>query len=686
MALFCQKLSKRLNYGTRMNFSVMPRILEIFVTINFVIRKILLTIFLFLFIFIPKAFAEEELPTNKAEFATSYDVTYDVSDNGVTTVTEKVTLKNLTSEYYATQFSLTIGSTAVTDVTASDPSGPLETKVEKKGTSITIEVKFNQQVVGIGKILPWTLSFKSKDFASKQGSVWEVSIPKVAVRSNLEGYNLTLAVPTSFGTPTSITPTPNKQSSDFNKLFLSFTKNQLQDQGVLANFGDKQLFDFKLSYHLENTNFVPIITNIALPPDTAFQDVVFSRIDPKPINVTVDGDGNYLAWYRLGRGEKLDVMAIGSAKLYVESKVKNPSIRGSILSKYLEPSKYWESNHPTIKTKLSEILVNNTAESNFEKAKLIQRWVASNLTYDTKRLVGKGAERLGAVTALANPTGVVCMEFTDLFIALARSAGIPARELNGYAYTANPELRPLSLTQDILHAWPEFWDENKGWVMVDPTWESTTGGVDYFNKLDLNHFTFVVKGLSSEEPIPAGSYKRSLKPSDDGYKYVGQDSRDVKVEFAKEDFLGKPQIDVSFDVSNTIISGWPTKLKIKVKNQGNAVLASGPLTVTTSTLSVLSGQRNTGPIPAFGEGEFEVDLRTKSFLDNYNDEIVVEVAGQKFTKQLNVRPILIFQNFPVGLIILVASLGGIYFITLGGFIYRKKYLRRQIEKPVDKVN
>ena len=87
-------------------------------------------------------------------------------------------------------------------------------------------------------------------------------------------------------------------------------------------------------------------------------------------------------------------------------------------------------------------------------------------------------------------------------------------------------------------------------------------------------------------------------------------------------------------------------------------------------------------IETFGEGEFTVDLRTKSLLDNYDDKLIVEVAGQKFTKQVSIRPILIFQSFPLGLILLGLGLGGIYFATLGGFIYRKKYMSRG--KPVDK--
>jgi len=43
--------------------------------------------------------------------------------------------------------------------------------------------------------------------------------------------------------------------------------------------------------------------------------------------------------------------------------------------------------------------------------------------------------------------------------------------------------------------------------MIDPTWGSTTSGIDYFKNLDLDHIAFVIKGSESEYPIPAGGYK-----------------------------------------------------------------------------------------------------------------------------------------------------------------------------------
>jgi len=83
------------------------------------------------------------------------------------------------------------------------------------------------------------------------------------------------------------------------------------------------------------------------------------------------------------------------------------------------------------------------------------------------------------------------MEFTDTFITLVRALGIPAREINGYAYAQNDRLRPLGLEQDVLHSWPEYYDfASQTWQQVDPTWGNTTGGLDYFHKFDLDHFTF----------------------------------------------------------------------------------------------------------------------------------------------------------------------------------------------------
>ena len=604
-------------------------------------------------------------PASGSEFTTSYDVIYDIDAGGTTTVTEKINLRNLTSEYFANQFKLIIGATQVSDVKAFDSGGAAQVQSEQKGTSTTITVKLNQQVVGLGKQSSWTLQFKSKDFAQNLGKVWEVRAPKVSSEANLEGYNLTISVPLSFGEPTLISPTPKTQTTSSGKMFLTFEKSQLTSSGVSASFGTHQLFDFDLSYHLENPNLVPVITNIALPPDTAFQDIIFQRIDPAPLNVTVDNDGNYLAWYRLNRGQKLEVKAIGSAKLYTQSKVKDPTLSADLRKIYTQSNKYWEKENPQIQQKLTEILGVNPSQSPSEKVRLIYRYVVSSLKYDPGRLKDN-IERLGALTALNNPSQAVCMEFTDLFIALARAAGIPSRELDGFAYTANTTLRPLSLSKDILHSWPEFWDEKKGWVMVDPTWENTTGGVDYFNKLDLNHFVFAIKGTSSGQPPPAGSYK-----------YIGQDSHDVKVSLSDNDFLVKPQLEVKIDNADPILAGFPEKIKVKVSNVGSGVYPGASFSINSNKLIFLGSKAEAlGPIPAFGSASFDFNVRTKSLFDSFSDTAVVLIGSQKFSKDVEIKPFLIFQTIPLMAVGIISVIGLIYLAVLGGLIYRRRFLKQ----------
>lgn len=596
------------------------------------------------------------------EFTTSYDVIYDIDVSGITTVSEKISLKNLTEQYYANQFKLTIGATDITDIKASDGGGPLEVKSEKKDTSTSLSVNFNQQVTGLGKILQWSLQFKSKDFAEKVGKVWEVRAPRISSSTNLENYNLTISVPISFGEPTLISPTPKSKTVSSGKLFLTFDKSQLTDSGVSASFGTTQIFDFDLTYHLENTNLIPVLTNITLPPDTAYQDMLFQTINPRPINVTVDEDGNYLAWYRLNRGQKIDIKVLGSAKLYTNTKAKNPSLNEELRSQYTASLKYWEKDHPLIIQKLEEVLGSSTTLNNREKVSKIYAYVVNSLKYNSSRITDD-IDRLGAVTALNNPDQAVCMEFTDLFIALARAAGIPARELDGFAYTANPVLRPLTLSKDILHAWPEYWDEKLGWVMVDPTWENTTGGVDYFHKLDLNHFVFAIKGTSSTQPLSAGSYKRE-----------GQDSKDVKVTLSDKDFLGKAQLDVSVDSDIGIISGLPGKLKVKISNTGNALYQSSKMVVTTEKLNILSGgEQTSGSIPPFGTATFEVNVRTNSLFDSYTDKISINLGGQKFVSEIDVKPLIFLRTVPLMLGAIILAIIAIYFAVLGGLLYRRRF-------------
>ena len=55
-----------------------------------------------------------------ADFSFDYDVTYAVKDTGTTHVRQNITITNETSEYYPRNYTLTISSNSVANVSARD--------------------------------------------------------------------------------------------------------------------------------------------------------------------------------------------------------------------------------------------------------------------------------------------------------------------------------------------------------------------------------------------------------------------------------------------------------------------------------------------------------------------------------------------------------------------------------------
>ena len=160
---------------------------------------------------------------------------------------------------------------------------------------------------------------------------------------------------------------------------------------------------------------------------------------------------------------------------------------------------------------------------------------------------------------------MLCTEFTDSFVSLARVLQIPSREINGYGYTKNSTLQPQNTTTDILHSWPEFYDTSKKqWISIDPTWGNTTGGIDYFNKLDFSHIAFVRHGAEDSYPLPAGSYKSV--PSE---KYI-------QVEVASD----LPTENASYEIKKE-------GDKTMIFNNGNVALLNKSIDVDGKTISII---------------------------------------------------------------------------------------------------
>ncbi len=528
------------------------------------VRKLIYVITALLISVLPRGLYAQE------QFSADYSILYKVLPDGITEVTQDITITNQESDVVATNYYLTVNQMAIHDITAeSAQKAPLQTEVNETTDSTTIKVIFDRNVIGQGKKTQFTINYKTMDLTSKVGEVWSVTIPKVTMLPSTTSYNVVLSIPAGFGPEKFVSPSPTEKIEEVNEIFYKFDMETLKDTGLTASFGEYQVLNFKLKYSLQNPSYFTSSQEIALPPDMVnVQQVAYKSLEPKPHSLKTDQDGNTIAVYRLKGKEQIEVTAIGTARILGQQikphyGVKKEQIPADLIKKYTNEDKYWEVNNPQIKeiaTKLFDPQI-----SAAENAQNAYSFVINNLTYDFDILNEPYVERKGALEALKSPklkNG--CMEFTDLFISIVRAMGIPAREINGYAFVSEGNTKtPISISLqggDQLHSWAEFYDTEFGWVPVDPTWGATSG-IDYFTKLDTNHFAFSIKGLDSEFPFPAGTYK------------LDGNEKQVEVDFSQKvsesDFLPRPELREIFNFN-----------PVKVLNQQNRYnLHNGGLSV-----------------------------------------------------------------------------------------------------------
>ena len=248
---------------------------------------------------------------------------------------------------------------------------------------------------------------------------------------------------------------------------------------------------------------------IALPMNIQPQQSVTNlQLKPASLKISTDIEGNH--WTRLEvplikPKEKVTMhySAIIENKPLIIAR-KHTSIRTSnpyekkFLKKYLDPEPHIESDHPKIIEMASKISDGDVIQKVKKFVKLVQR----TLTYEIQ------PGEYGAAYAIETKKGD-CTEFSALFVALCRAAGIPARTNAGFALTQNWE----------RHAIAEFLIGGR-WIPVDLT--ILRGGDAILGALP----TFIT--------ITRGNWMGGTLTKEFSYKYQIMDSSqklDVKIDW-----------------------------------------------------------------------------------------------------------------------------------------------------------
>jgi len=227
-------------------------------------------------------------------------------------------------------------------------------------------------------------------------------------------------------------------SNHFIRYSSTFKVYEYRCHGLVTNLGDQGS---------------SVSVNVSLPWEGPFQHA----LGPPPANVSLCEMGNREAHLRfdLEQGARREI-GYNLTLVTRTWAVPGPLFPSPVenLSAYTEADKrFWQAEDPRI-VAFARDAVRNARDAEEEVGELVAA-VSGHLTYDP--LCG----REGALWALLEGRGS-CKEYCDLFVASARSLGIPSLYISGLVGTGT--------LGSAGHAWAAVHLPEGGWIGVDPTW------------------------------------------------------------------------------------------------------------------------------------------------------------------------------------------------------------------------
>jgi len=419
-----------------------------------------------------------------------YSVTIEVDNDRSMRIHEQITYHNPSGTVKLT-LSKTIPNENVENINISDSQGSLDYEVSQTDASTTIS--FETRWISGGSDYVYNIEYVVPNSVSGTGVEYRAYYWGNTFNVRCENFTLTMQGPPETY-PFLSTPEAELVSLDPPtwRYSASYEKGE--------NFGGfRGRFYEHPAYYLVTLNYSmtgqgetenPTLDIIVLNSENRWQ---FSSVVSSSLACSgsyFDDDNNLHLLFEaddLSLGEYESIVI----QLLYEVDVYDPQLKSSdvgdledipnSLSPYLaSDNQWWMSDHSLIIGAAQQVVDNET--NVYDAAEKITEYVVDLIDYETQD------ERQGSLWTYTSKRGD-CSEYTDLTIALARAAGIPARAAYGWGYYENENLRG--------HAWVEFYFPNQGWQPADPTWAETAG--DYFAKLDPIHLARSIRGIKSSE-------------------------------------------------------------------------------------------------------------------------------------------------------------------------------------------
>jgi sugar lactone lactonase YvrE len=237
---------------------------------------------------------------------------------------------------------------------------------------------------------------------------------------------------------------------------------------------------------------------LAIPVDRVNQRIMKRIVySPEPHNDIFDRWGQEFSAYHfenLGityhQRESMTVVAeLSDARWFVfpEKVGAMSDIPLDILSKYLKDEDKYRIDDPVIQKAVKEAVGDET--SPYWILRRIYKYVRDHMKYE----LSGGWNVAPAVLTRGNGS---CSEYSFVFIAMCRAAGLPAKYVGSVAIRGDD-----ASTDDVFHRWCECYLPNYGWVPVDPSGgdqDSPSAVAEYFGFV-ANRYLITTDGGGNSE-------------------------------------------------------------------------------------------------------------------------------------------------------------------------------------------
>lgn len=214
--------------------------------------------------------------------------------------------------------------------------------------------------------------------------------------------------------------------------------------------------EFNIFLRTDNYSAESIEIYIALPKTREHQKIIDIEFTPKANRVIKKEWGQDFAYFFI---EKINPFSEKRIKMSVYAEIKEYKKNFYVIKESYNPDSLFLSDDPMI-NKNSEI-IEKISQKLQKRAKTEEEYIRLVLDTISQLLYYKLDGKWEPADKVIQQGHGSCSEYSFLFTALLRKAGIPTRFVGG-------TLKRKSRIDYTFHRWVEVYFKDKGWIPIDP--------------------------------------------------------------------------------------------------------------------------------------------------------------------------------------------------------------------------